>query len=65
MDQLFLFLKQIIEGGPITVTDKKIIRYFMTVTEAVELLIQAGAMGTGGDVFRSRYGKASKDSRSS
>ena len=45
------FKKQIIEGGPVTVTDKKIIRYFMTVTEAVELTIQAGAMGTGGDVF--------------
>jgi FlaA1/EpsC-like NDP-sugar epimerase len=44
-----LFKKQIVEGGP--VTDKNIIRYFMTVTEAVELTIQAGAMGTGGDVF--------------
>jgi FlaA1/EpsC-like NDP-sugar epimerase len=52
-----LFKKQIIEGGPITVTDKKIIRYFMTVTEAVELLIQAGAMGTGGDVFVLDMGK--------
>ena len=46
-----LFKKQIVEGGPVTVTDKNIIRYFMTVTEAVELTIQAGAMGTGGDVF--------------
>ncbi len=52
-----LFKKQIIEGGPITVTDKNIIRYFMTVTEAVELLIQAGAMGTGGDVFVLDMGK--------
>jgi FlaA1/EpsC-like NDP-sugar epimerase len=52
-----LFKKQIIDGGPITVTDKKIIRYFMTVTEAVELLIQAGAMGTGGDVFVLDMGK--------
>ena len=52
-----LFKKQIIEGGPITVTDKKIIRYFMTVTEAVELLIQAGAMATGGDVFVLDMGK--------
>ena len=52
-----LFKKQIIEGGPITVTDKRIIRYFMTVTEAVELLIQAGAMGTGGDVFVLDMGK--------
>jgi len=55
-----LFKKQIIAGGPITVTDKKIIRYFMTVTEAVELLIQAGAMGTGGDVFVLDMGKPVK-----
>jgi FlaA1/EpsC-like NDP-sugar epimerase len=55
-----LFKKQIIEGGPVTVTDKKIIRYFMTVTEAVELLIQAGAMGTGGDVFVLDMGKPVK-----
>jgi len=46
-----LFKKQIKSGGPVTVTDKKIVRYFMTVQEAVELVIQAGAMGTGGDVF--------------
>jgi FlaA1/EpsC-like NDP-sugar epimerase len=46
-----LFKKQIKEGGPVTVTDKNIIRYFMTISEAVELIIQAGAMGTGGDVF--------------
>jgi len=55
-----LFKKQIIEGGPITVTDKNIIRYFMTVTEAVELTIQAGAMGTGGDVFVLDMGKPVK-----
>lgn len=46
-----LFRKQIKNGGPITVTDKKIIRYFMTISEAAELVIQAGAMGQGGDVF--------------
>jgi FlaA1/EpsC-like NDP-sugar epimerase len=46
-----LFRKQIKQGGPITITDKKIIRYFMTISEAVELVIQAGAMGKGGDVF--------------
>jgi len=46
-----LFRKQIKENGPVTVTDKNIIRYFMTISEAVELVIQAGAMGTGGDVF--------------
>lgn len=46
-----LFKEQIKEGGPITVTDKNVVRYFMTISEAVELVIQAGAMGTGGDVF--------------
>ena len=46
-----LFKKQIENGGPVTVTDKKIVRYFMTVQESVELVIQAGAMGKGGDVF--------------
>jgi len=46
-----LFKKQIRSGGPITVTDKRIVRYFMTIPEAVELVIQAGAMGKGGDIF--------------
>ncbi len=46
-----LFKQQIKSGGPVTVTDKNIIRYFMTIPEAVELVIQAGAMGQGGDVF--------------
>jgi len=46
-----LFRKQIRDGGPITVTDINMVRYFMTIPEAVELVIQAGAMGTGGDVF--------------
>ena len=46
-----LFRKQIKNGGPITVTDVNIVRYFMTVHESVELVIQAGAMSTGGDVF--------------
>ena len=46
-----LFQKQIREGGPLTVTDPKVIRYFMSISEAAELVIQAGAMGTGGDVF--------------
>ncbi|MDC0904061.1 nucleoside-diphosphate sugar epimerase/dehydratase [Candidatus Thioglobus sp.] len=52
-----LFKQQIKAGGPITVTDKDIIRYFMTISEAVELVIQAGAMGTGGDVFVLDMGK--------
>ena len=46
-----LFKEQIKAGGPITVTDAEILRYFMTIPEAVELVIQAGAMGQGGDVF--------------
>jgi len=46
-----LFRQQISTGGPVTVTDARIIRYFMTIPEAAELVIQAGAMGQGGDVF--------------
>lgn len=46
-----LFKKQIEHGGPITVTDERIIRYFMTIPEAAQLVIQAGAMAKGGDVF--------------
>jgi UDP-N-acetylglucosamine 4,6-dehydratase len=46
-----LFRKQINAGGPVTVTDKKMIRYFMLVQEAVGLIMQAGIMGEGGEVF--------------
>ena len=46
-----LFREQIKNGGPVTVTDAKIIRYFMTIPEAAQLVIQAGAMGEGGEVF--------------
>tara|TARA_B110000967_G_scaffold134480_1_gene137318 strand:- start:8843 stop:10717 length:1875 start_codon:yes stop_codon:yes gene_type:complete len=46
-----LFKKQIRDGGPLTVTDINVVRYFMTIPESVELVIQAGAMGAGGDVF--------------
>jgi FlaA1/EpsC-like NDP-sugar epimerase len=46
-----LFKKQIKQGGPVTVTDPKVIRYFMTIPEAAQLVIQAGAMAQGGDVF--------------
>jgi FlaA1/EpsC-like NDP-sugar epimerase len=46
-----LFRKQIAEGGPITLTDERMTRYFMTIPEAAQLVIQASAMATGGDVF--------------
>jgi FlaA1/EpsC-like NDP-sugar epimerase len=46
-----LFRKQIAAGGPITLTHPDITRYFMTIPEAAQLVIQAGAMGKGGDVF--------------
>ena len=46
-----LFKEQIARGGPVTVTDERITRYFMTIPEASQLVIQAGAMGQGGDVF--------------
>ncbi len=46
-----LFKQQIALGGPVTVTHKEITRYFMTIPEAASLVIQAGSMGVGGDVF--------------
>ncbi len=46
-----LFKKQIKDGGPMTVTSSKMMRYFMTIPEAVELVIQSGAMGSNGEVF--------------
>ena len=46
-----LFREQIARGGPVTVTDERMVRYFMTIPEASQLVIQAGAMGQGGDVF--------------
>ena len=46
-----LFLRQISEGGPVTVTDKRVQRFFMTIPEASSLVIQAGEMSSGGEVF--------------
>jgi len=46
-----LFRKQLAEGGPLTVTHAEVTRFFMTIPEAAQLVLQAGAMGQGGDVF--------------
>jgi len=55
-----LFKKQLAKGGPLTVTDPEMTRYFMTIPEAAQLVLQAGAMGTGGDVFLLDMGKPVK-----
>ena len=55
-----LFQKQIKGGGPITVTHPEVIRYFMSLSEAAQLVIQAGAMGKGGDVFVLNMGEPVK-----
>ena len=54
------FKKQIKEGGPITLTHKDVTRYFMTVTEAAQLVIQAGAMGKKSEVFVLNMGESIK-----
>ena len=55
-----LFKKQIEEGGPLTITHPDIIRYFMTIPEACQLVIEAGAMGNGGEIFIFDMGDAVK-----
>jgi FlaA1/EpsC-like NDP-sugar epimerase len=55
-----VFKRQITEGGPISVTHPDVIRYFMTIPEAAALVLQAGSMGSGGDVFLLDMGDAVK-----
>lgn len=55
-----LFKRQIDEGGPVTITDKRIVRYFMTIPEAAQLLLQTGVMANSGEIFVLDMGKPVK-----
>lgn len=55
-----LFKKQLLKGGPLTVTHKEITRYFMTIPEACQLVLEAGTMGEGGEIYIFDMGKAMK-----
>ncbi len=55
-----LFSKQIAEGGPVTITHPDIIRYFMTIPEACQLVLEAGSMGNGGEIYIFDMGKPVK-----
>jgi FlaA1/EpsC-like NDP-sugar epimerase len=55
-----LFQKQIDQGGPITLTDEKITRFFMTIPEACQLVLEAGTMGNGGEIYVFDMGESVK-----
>lgn len=55
-----LFIKQIMQGGPVTITDKRIVRYFMTISEAVQLVLQAGAMQGRSEIYVLNMGEPIK-----